>query len=234
VPYRGGNGPSMSPQSQNDPHADQPIVRTGTEIVQADAVAIFLHGRGSSAQEILSLYEELGLEGVSAIAPQAAGHTWYPQSFLAALAANQPYLDSAIASVDFVVQSVLSEGIPANRIALVGFSQGACLASEYLARNPRRYGGAIILTGGLVGPPGTPRDYPGSLEGTPIFLGTSDPDPHVPVERVLETKTVFERMGAHIELRRYPGMPHTINSEELAAARSFIQAITLSDRTPTA
>src|SRR3954471_22918437 len=215
----------MSQDRQNDPHSDQPILRLGPEIGEASAVAIFLHGRGSSAQQILSIYNELQLNDVSALAPQAAAHTWYPQSFLAPIEANQPYLDSALQRVDFVVNSVLSAGRTADRIALIGFSQGACLASEYIARNPRRYGAAVIFTGGLIGTPGTRRNYAGSLEGTPIFIGTSDPDPHVPFERVQETKAVLERMGAAVELRRYPGMPHTINDDELAAARSLIQAV---------
>src|SRR4051795_6786520 len=129
----------MTLDSHDDPHSDQPIFRLGPEIGEADAVAIFLHGRGSTAQEILSLYNELGLERICALAPQAAGHTWYPQSFLAPIDANQPYLDSALRRVEFVAQSALAAGVTTDRIVLVGFSQGACLASEYMARNPRRY-----------------------------------------------------------------------------------------------
>src|SRR3954447_16216466 len=151
----------MSLDSHDDPHSDQPIFRLGPEIGEVDAVAIFLHGRGSTAQEILSLYNELGFDRISVLAPQAAGHTWYPQSFLAPIEANQPYLDSALRRVEFVVDSVLSAGRTVDRIALVGFSQGACLASEYIARNPRRYGVAVIFTGGLIGPPGTRRNYAG-------------------------------------------------------------------------
>jgi len=148
----------MNATPQDDPHSYQPIYRLGPELVDSEAVAIFLHGRGSTAQQILSIYNELELERVSALAPQAAGHTWYPQSFLAPVEANQPYLDSALRRVEFVISSVLADGLTADRIALVGFSQGACLASEYIARNPRRYGAAVIFTGGLIGPPGTLRD----------------------------------------------------------------------------
>src|SRR5689334_8235491 len=158
----------MNVRWQDDPHSDQPILRVGPDAASARAVAVFLHGRGSSAEQILSLYNELELDDVAALAPQAAGHTWYPQSFLAPIEANQPFLDSALRRVDYVARTIFDAGATADRIALVGFSQGACLASEYIARNPRRYGAAVIFTGGLIGPPGTPREYAGSLEGTPI------------------------------------------------------------------
>jgi phospholipase/carboxylesterase len=216
--------------SEDDPHADQPIFRTGPEIDQADAVAICLHGRGSTGQQILSLFDEIALERVAALAPQAATNTWYPNSFLAQIETNQPYLDSALRRVDSVLGTVLQTGTAADRILIIGFSQGACLASEYIARHPRRYGGVVILTGGLIGPPGTHRHYSGSLDGPPIFLGTSDPDPHVPFERVQETRSIFEHMGAAVELRRYAGMPHTVNKDELAAARTLLEAITTNER----
>jgi predicted esterase len=207
------------------PHANQPVATAGPKPEAADATLILIHGRGADAENMLSLYAELGLESVAAIAPQAAGHTWYPQSFLAPIEANQPYLDSALSKIDSIVADLLARGIAANRIALLGFSQGACLTAEYVARHPRRYGAVMSLTGGLIGPPGTPRDYAGSLDGTPVFLGTSDPDPHVPYERVKETQAVLTRMGATVELRRYPGMPHTINEEELNVCRTLIQHI---------
>ncbi len=174
---------------------------------------------------MLSLYGELGVEKFAAIAPQAAGNTWYPHSFLSPLDSNQPYLDSALSKVDSVVTDRLARGISSERIVLLGFSQGACLTSEFAARHPRRYGAVIALTGGLIGPPGTPRNYPGSFAGTPVFLGTSDPDPHVPFERVKETETVLSRMGAKVELRRYPGMPHTINDDELDACRKLLKRV---------
>ena len=174
---------------------------------------------------MLSLYDALGIENLAALAPQAAGQTWYPNSFLAPIATNQPDLDSALGLLDSIVNQLLSQGIPSDRIALLGFSQGACLTAEYIARHPRRYGAAMILTGGLIGPQGTPRNYPGSLDGTPIFLGTSDPDPHVPFERVQETQTVLNRLGAKIELRRYPGMPHTVNDDELDACRALLESL---------
>ncbi len=206
----------------NDPHAHQPTLTTGADLERAKGVLILLHGRGATAQSILSLALQLDLNDVAAIAPQAANNTWYPNSFLAPLESNQPHLDSALQRVDSIVAGLLSRGLASPRIALLGFSQGACLTLEYVARHPRRYAGVMGLTGGLIGPPGTPHHYPGSLDGTPVFLGTSDPDPHVPFERVLETRDVMTRMNAIVELRRYPGMPHTINQEELDACRTLI------------
>jgi phospholipase/carboxylesterase len=208
-----------------DPHTGQPVLTAGPSLERADAVLVLMHGRGASAEDILTLYQELQVERLAALAPQAAGHTWYPDSFLAPLEANKPYLDSALRRLGSIVADLLARGIPSERIALLGFSQGACLTLEFTARHPRRYGAVMGLTGGLIGPPGTPRDYPGSLDGTPVFLGTSDPDPHVPFERVRETEEVLTRMGAEVELRRYPGMPHSINEDELNACRTLLRRL---------
>jgi predicted esterase len=208
-----------------DPHARQPVLTAGPPPEQADGVLVLVHGRGATAQSILSLYEELGVKSLSALAPQAAGQTWYPNSFLASLATNQPYLDSALGRLESIVTDLLARGVPSQRIALLGFSQGACLTLEFVARHPRPYGAVMGLTGGLIGPPGTPREYPGSLGGTPVFLGTSDPDPHVPFERVRETEAVLTRMGAEVELHRYPGMPHTVNEDELDACRALLRRL---------
>ena len=209
----------------NGPHAKQPVLTAGPTPEKADATLLLVHGRGASAESILSLYDELNSGELAAIAPQAAGNTWYPHSFLAPLNANQPYLDSALGRLESLVDDLLARGIPSERIVLLGFSQGACLTVEFSARHPRHYGAVIGLTGGLIGPPGTPRNYPGSLAGTPVFLGTSDPDPHVPFERVQETEAVLRRMGAKVELRRYPGMPHTINDDELDAYRKLVHHV---------
>jgi len=206
-----------------DPHANQPIVTAGLAVEDADATIVLVHGRGATAQSMLVLYGELGMDRLAVMAPQAAGQTWYPNSFLAPLEANQPYLDSALARLDSIVNDLMSRGVPSNGIAILGFSQGACLATEFIARRPRRYGAVMALTGGLIGPPGTPRHYPGSLGGTPVFLGSSDPDPHVPFERVRETQAVLTRMGAQVELRRYPGIGHTIVEDELEACRALLQ-----------
>ena len=213
---------NSKPYAATDPHAGQPLFAAGPKPEKAAISLILIHGRGAPAQGMLELYDALGLKNVAALAPQAAGHTWYPQSFLAPIEANQPYLDSALARIDSIVTDLMSRGIAADRIALLGFSQGACLTSEYIARHPGRYAAAMVLTGGLIGPPGTPRDYPGSLGGTPVFLGTSDPDPHVPFSRVTETQAVLSAMGAKVELRRYPGMPHTVNEDELEVCRQML------------
>jgi predicted esterase len=213
------------PSTATDPHAGQPVLSAGPSPGEAAATLILLHGRGASAQSMLELHRALGLQNLAALAPQAASFTWYPQSFLAPLDANQPYLDSALGKVDAVVSEVLSRGVASERVALLGFSQGACLTCEYVARHPRRYGAVMALTGGLIGPPGMAFSYSGSLDGTPVFLGTSDPDAHVPVERVLETQEVLSSMNARVELRRYADMPHTINQEELDACRALLQSI---------
>jgi predicted esterase len=220
----------MDPSQQQpgelpDPLAGQPILTAGPPPESAARTLVLMHGRGASAESILALVKELRVEGLAALAPQAAGQSWYPYSFLAPLGANQPYLDSALRRLESIVAKLLARGVPGERIALLGFSQGACLTLEFTARHPRRYGAVMGLTGGLIGPPGTPRDYPGSLDGTPVFLGTSDPDPHVPFERVRETGTVLARMGAGVELRRYPGMPHTINEDELDACRALLRRL---------
>jgi phospholipase/carboxylesterase len=216
-------------RGESDPHVNQPVLTAGPKPEKADGSILLMHGRGADAKSILSLYDELVVENFAALAPQAAGNTWYPHSFLAPLDANQPYLDSALGRLDSIVADLLSRGISSERIVLLGFSQGACLTSEFVARHPRRYGAVIALTGGLIGPPGTPRNYPGSLAGTPVFLGTSDPDPHVPFERVKETEAVLSRMGAKVELRRYPGMPHTINDDELDVCRNLLKRVVAAD-----
>ena len=208
----------------SDPHRGQPLARAGRPLAEARTAMILLHGRGATASGILELGRELGRDTVAYLAPQAAGGTWYPLSFLAPIEQNEPGLSSGLRALSDAVARVEETGIPAERILLLGFSQGACLTSEFTARHPRRWGGVAILTGGVIGPPGTPREYPGSLEGTPIFLGSSDPDPHVPWARVDETAEIFRGMGAEVTLRRYPGMPHTVNAEELDHVRRLLDA----------
>jgi len=200
-------------------------VTAGPAIDEALAAIVFVHGRGASAEDMLDLYERLEVPWCAAIAPRAPGNTWYPHSFLAPLEANQPYLDLSLAHLDSVVKDLTSRGISMKRIAFLGFSQGACLSVEFAARFPRPYGAVIGLTGGLIGPAGTPRDYPGTLHGTAVFLGAGDPDPHVPFTRVQETRHVLSAMGASVELRRYPGMGHTINEDELDACGQLLQRI---------
>jgi predicted esterase len=212
-------------QDQLDIHADQPVLTAGPPLERAAGAIILIHGRGASADDILSLYSELDAPDFAALAPQAAGSTWYPYSFLSPLERNQPYLDSALRRLQTLVDDLLQRGVPSERIVLGGFSQGACLTTEFVARNPRRYGGVLGLSGGLIGPPGTPRNYAGQLFGTPVLLGCSDIDPHIPWERVEETAQVLKRMGASVNLRQYPGMPHTINQDELDACRAILQNV---------
>lgn len=209
----------------SDPHAGQPGLTAGPPPEEADAALVLIHGRGGSAEDILTLYPELAVGSLAVVAPQAASNTWYPQSFLAPIASNEPGLSSGLRLLESVVADLLARGIPNQRIALLGFSQGGCLASEFVARHPRRYGAVMVLCGGLIGPPGTPREYAGSLDGTPVFLGAVDPDPHIPMERVLETEAVLARMGAAVEVRRYPGMPHAVNADQLDASRELIRRL---------
>jgi predicted esterase len=186
---------------------------------------IMLHGRGGTADNILALSDELATSGFAYLAPQAAGNTWYPYSFLSPIAQNEPGISSGLAAIADVLQTVERGGIPADRTMLLGFSQGACLALEFTARAARRYGGVAGLSGGLIGPDGTPRDYSGSLASTPIFLGCSDVDPHIPAPRVIETATVLRRLGGEVTMRLYPGLGHTINEDELERVRGMMRQI---------
>ncbi len=199
------------------------MASAGQRLDQAQAALILLHGRGADAASILMLAEELFHPAYAYLAPQAANNTWYPYTFLAPMQQNEPWLSAALARVGEVVASVVAAGIPAERIVLGGFSQGACLASEFMARNARRYGGLLAFSGGLIGPPGAPRAYTGSLDGTPVFLGCSDVDPHIPKARVEETAAVLEGLGAQVTMRLYPGMGHTINADETNHARILLQ-----------
>src|SRR5215218_1017999 len=187
-------------------HEGGRLVVAGEELGQARGAVVLVHGRGGSAEDLLAPAREWRTDGLALLAPQAQGNTWYPYSFLAPLAQNEPALSSALATVGAVLARVAEAGIPAERTVLLGFSQGACLALEYAARNARRYGGLVGLSGGLIGPDGTPRDYPGTLDGTPVFLGCSDIDMHIPKERVLESATVLRALGGTVEARLYPGM----------------------------
>jgi len=208
----------------DDPHAGQPIVWRGLDPSKARLVVVLVHGRGASAESIFTLADQFEIADVAYVAPQAADHTWYPYSFLAPMEQNEPKLSSALRRLAGVVDDVMGRGIASNRIALVGFSQGACLALEYAARHARRYAAICGLSGGLIGPPGTPRDYAGTMAETPVFLGCSDVDAHVPAERVHESATVFKRLGAAVDERIYPGMGHTVNGDELDAVRALLAA----------
>lgn len=206
------------------PHGGEPVLMAGGAIEQAKGAIIAIHGRGAGADDILALAAEVASPEVTILAPQAAGNTWYPYRFIEPIERNEPYLSSALRTVADLVTQVENQGIPVERIALLGFSQGACLALEAAARNPRRYAGVIGFSGGLIGPPGTSFDFEGSLQGTPVFIGSSDIDPHIPRERVEESAQAMDRLGAAVDVRLYPGMGHTVNSDELDAARAILHA----------
>lgn len=207
------------------PHQGQEILADGKPLSEANAAMILIHGRGATAYDIMELGLLLGENQFALLAPQAANNTWYPFSFLAPLANNEPYLSSALQAVSDLVTQVEEAGIPASRIILAGFSQGACLASEFVARNARHYGGLLLFSGGLIGPPGTPRDYAGSLEGTPVFIGCSDVDFHIPLERVHETTEVLTNLGAQVNEKIYPGMGHTIIQDEFDQAQKIVEQL---------
>ena len=208
----------------HDPHAGQPVLTAGPSLKEARLVAIMLHGRGASAEDILGLASEFSATDIAYLAPQASGATWYPYSFLSPLPQNQPGLDSALGVIAGLCDELAGQGISSERIVLMGFSQGACLASEFAARHARRYAAIAAFSGGMIGPPGTPRDYRGAFDGTPVFLGCSDRDAHIPLERVHESAAVFRRMGAVVDERIYPGMPHTIIADELQAVDALLAA----------
>jgi predicted esterase len=205
-----------------DPHAGQPVLHAGRTPASSRVTVILVHGRGDSAAGILGLADELNVPDAAFLAPQAAGNTWYPYSFLSPLEKNEPYLTSALRTLGRVIDGVAQHGVDPERIVLVGFSQGACLTLEFVARNPRRYGGVAALSGGVIGPPGATRHDRGSLEATPVFIGCSDIDAHIPVERVRESGEIFRSLAARVDERIYPGMGHTINQDELIAVRNLL------------
>lgn len=207
---------------KTSPHRGQPVLAAGRPLAEAGGAMVMVHGRGAPAEDILSLAGELGRPELAYLAPQAAGYSWYPYSFLAPMEQNEPGLSSALELLGDLVRHLEENGIPAERTVLLGFSQGACLTLEYAARNARRYGGLVALSGGLIGPPGTPRDYAGSFAGTPVFLGCSDRDPHIPKTRVDESAEVFRGMGAEVTERIYPAMGHTVNEDELQFVRDLV------------
>ncbi|MFC6864895.1 alpha/beta hydrolase [Halomicroarcula sp. GCM10025817] len=204
------------------PHQGQPLVTAGTPLEDARAAAILVHGRGATARSIVQMGEEVHEEGLALLAPQAARNTWYPQSFLAPVEQNEPGRSSGLQAIRDAIEGVEAAGVPTERVMLLGFSQGACLASEFVARTPRRYGALVALSGGLIGESVDPDDYEGDLEGTPVFVGCSDVDPHIPLERVQVTTEVFERLGGDVDERIYEGMGHGVNEDELSAVAELV------------
>lgn len=209
-----------------DPHAGQPVLAAGAPLDRARAAVIMVHGRGASAEDILSLSEEFSDPAVACLAPQAAGSVWYPQTFLSPIASNEPGLSSALAVLAGIGARLKDAGIPSERVIMLGFSQGACLVLEYAARNARRYAGIVGLSGGLIGPDGTPREYRGSFEGTPVFLGCSVTDPHIPRARVEHTDDVLRSLGAEVTMRLYPEPGHSVNEDEVQFVRSMVSSLT--------
>jgi predicted esterase len=189
---------------------------------QARLAVILVHGRGASAEDIMGLAREFRQSDVAYLAPQAAGNTWYPYTFLAPLEKNEPALSSALGVLQGLVSTLGEQGVPSERVGLLGFSQGACLSLEFAARHARYFAAVVGLSGGLIGPPGTPRKYSGSAAGTFMFLGCSDVDPHIPMERVQETAEVFRNLGAVVDERIYRGMGHTVNRDEVEAVRMIL------------
>ncbi len=214
-----------------DPHRNQPLRWQGEPLARASGLLILLHGRGASAYDILSLWPQLAQPGLACVAPEAESHTWYPYSFLTPVEHNQPWLASALAKIETLVQLGIDAGLPPDKIAICGFSQGACLATEFVATHPARYAALIAFTGGLIGPLDSDVSHVGDLHQTPVFFGSGDPDPHVPWVRVQQSADILSAMNGAVTARRYPGMPHTINAEEIEIARKiFMAAFPLSGR----
>lgn len=211
----------------NDPHAGALVLTNGALLKGARAAVLALHGRGAGARDILALTKVLDLgDSVAVVAPEAAGNTWYPYSFLAPLGRNEPYLSSALKLLDTLVTYLADHDIPAERVVLLGFSQGACLTLEYAARNARRYGGVVGLSGGLIGPDGLARHDEGSLAGTPVFLGCSDHDPHIPAHRVRHAAETLRDLGGEVAMSLYPDLGHSVNEDELTHVRGIMGRLT--------
>lgn len=213
----------MTPQH---PHQDQAVLTAGAALDDADAAVILLHGRGSSAQNILALADQLPQPGTAYLAPQAADYTWYPQSGFLPFEANQPYLASAFQMLEDLIARITAAGIAPGRIALGGFSQGACLASEFVARHPQRYGGLFVLSGALLGPPDMTRSYDGSLDATPVYVGGADHDPWVTAAQLQLTARELEALDAAVTLDIQPGSDHTIRQNDLAQVQRIVAALT--------
>lgn len=211
--------------NRNNLHQGMPVLMQGAPLDQAKAAVILLHGRGASAEDILGLAQEFDQPDFVYLAPQAANSTWYPNRFIAPIASNEPWFSSAITTVANLLAQVNAAGIATANTVLLGFSQGACLALEFAARYPQPYGGVIALSGALIENGDKPREYIGSLANTPIFLGCSDVDFHIPKGRVERSATLLQQLGADVTLRLYPGMGHTVNQDEIEFVQSVISGL---------
>lgn len=201
------------------------VIRAGAPLGAARAAMILVHGRGASAEGMLGLAGAFEADDFAYVAPQARSGSWYPQSFMAPIAENEPHLSNALKTLSDVVADAERQGVPSDRIVLLGFSQGACLTLEFAARNARRFGGVVGLSGGLIGPEGTPRTYAGSLAGTPVFLGCSDVDFHIPLKRVNESAEVLKALGGNVTEIIYPGMGHTIVQDEVDHVKRILNGL---------
>lgn len=208
------------------PHSAQLVQARGRQLEEVDVAMIMVHGRNADPSGILPLADAFANDAVAYLAPAAANNTWYPYGFMEPIDRNEPGITSGLAVLDALFSDLEARGIAASRVVLLGFSQGGCLTAEYAVRHARRFGGVVVYSGGLIGPPGTAWDYPGDFDGTPVFLGCSDIDSHVPPERVIESEEVFGRMGAEVTKRIYPGMGHTVNEDEIAFARDLLRGLT--------
>jgi len=198
------------------------IVTAGLELTEAKKALIMVHGRGGTAEDILSLADYLAVGDYALIAPQATNFTWYPYSFMANPKENEPWLSSALSLLKEVVTDIEAQGIAKENIYFLGFSQGACVTLEFTARNAARYGGVVAFTGGLIGDKIYRDQYTGDFAGTPVFIGTSDPDPHVPVQRVYATSNILKEMNAEVTEKVYAGMGHTISPDEIRQANDLV------------
>ena len=198
------------------------VVTAGKKSAEANKGLIMIHGRGGSAEDILSLAQHLNVDEYALIAPQASNNTWYPFSFLAPPVQNEPFLSSALAVIGETVDDIIAAGIAAENIYFLGFSQGACLTLEFVTRNAKRYGGVVAFTGGLIGDKIYNENYKGDFAGTPVFIGSSNPDPHVPVERVYATGNILRSMNAAVTEKIYENMGHTINQDEVEKVNALI------------
>lgn len=207
-------------------HETQPVSTAGKSLTEANAALVLLHGRGATAESMLPLADAVGAEDFAVLAPQAHGYQWYLQRFTAPKKQNEPSLSSALKTVEKLLKQINKAGIPTERVVIGGFSQGACLASEFAAQHPTRYGGLLVFSGGLIGEAVSAEAYDGSLAGTPAFLGCSDVDPHIPLERVQETTRILEALEADVTEKIYPGMAHTVSEDELEQARKITASVT--------
>ena len=203
-------------------HQDQPVSHFGSDIRDAQLIVILLHGRGADAASMIPLAEALHLDGINFVIPQAAFNRWYPHSAFQPIETNEPDLSSAVEKIDAIIQDMHGRGFSNHQIAFGGFSQGACLAAEYVARNAQKFGGLFVYSGALIGPRDLPRNYRGSFAQMPVFIGGSDVDPWVPYDLLSNTARIFQEMDAKVDFRTYPGMDHTINQEEIDSVRSLL------------